>query len=204
MNNKGLVIALSGPSGSGKGTIVGRLGELDMNIRHSISATTRKPRVNETDGVNYFFKSDGEFDLLLKNGDLLEWDEYCGNRYGTPKGYIYETASAGKDIILEITVEGAFAVRKEFPDAILIFLLPPNIDELRKRIVGRSTESPDIIEKRLQQAKEEIRFAGDYDYVILNDNIEEAVDIFRSIITAERCRASRNKKLIDLIGGKAL
>ncbi|GAF22177.1 guanylate kinase [Bacillus sp. JCM 19047] len=190
---KGLLIVLSGPAGVGKGTVCGALRKQDTAIEYSVSATTRKPRAGEEHGVNYFFKSREEFKEMIQNDALLEWAEYVGNFYGTPIDYVRETINAGRDIILEIEVQGAQKVRKAFPEGVFIFLAPPSLKELRDRIVGRGTETEDIINERMHVAKEEIDLMRMYDYVVENDEVELAVERIKAIVTAEHCRRERLK-----------
>lgn len=190
---KGLLIVLSGPAGVGKGTVCGALRKQDTAIQYSVSATTRKPRAGEEHGINYFFKSRDEFEQMIKAGGLLEWAEYVGNYYGTPIEYVKETIDSGKDIILEIEVQGAQKVRKAFPEGVFIFLAPPSLKELRDRIVGRGTETEDIINERMLVAKEEIELMKMYDYVVENDQVELAVERIKSIVIAEHCRRERLK-----------
>jgi len=191
---EGLLVVVSGPSGSGKGTLLKLLSQKLDNIRYSISVTTRKPRVAEVDGVHYFFRTVEQFEEMIRNNELLEWDKYCDNYYGTPKSYIEKSLSEGYDIILEITVEGAMNVKRNFPDSVTIFILPPSYEELRNRIHGRGTENSDVIEKRLEKAKSEINYINKYDYVIFNDDIEIAVNDMISILNAEKHRYCRMKK----------
>jgi len=191
---EGLLVVVSGPSGSGKGTLLKLLSQKLDSIRYSISVTTRKPRVAEVDGVHYFFRTVEQFEEMIRNNELLEWDKYCDNYYGTPKSYIEKSLSEGYDIILEITVEGAMNVKRNFPDSVTIFILPPSYDELRNRIHGRGTENSDVIEKRLEKAKSEINYINKYDYVIVNDDIEIAVNDMISILNAEKHRYCRMKK----------
>ncbi|MFB4211068.1 guanylate kinase [Shouchella sp. JSM 1781072] len=190
---KGLLIVLSGPAGVGKGTVCGALRKQDTAIQYSVSATTRKPRAGEEHGVNYFFKSREDFEQMIKDEALLEWAEYVGNYYGTPVEYVRETINAGKDIILEIEVQGAQKVRQAFPEGVFIFLAPPSLKELRDRIVGRGTETEAIINERMHVAKEEIDLMRMYDYVVENDEVELAVERIKSIVTAEHCRRERLK-----------
>ncbi|MFS0787085.1 guanylate kinase [Shouchella sp. 1P09AA] len=190
---KGLLIVLSGPAGVGKGTVCGALRKQDTAIQYSVSATTRKPRAGEEHGVNYFFKSREDFEQMIKDEALLEWAEYVGNYYGTPVEYVRETINSGKDIILEIEVQGAQKVRQAFPEGVFIFLAPPSLKELRDRIVGRGTETEAIINERMHVAKEEIDLMRMYDYVVENDEVELAVERIKSIVTAEHCRRERLK-----------
>ena len=153
--------------------------------------TTRKPREGEVDGVDYFFKSKEEFEKLIKEGKLLEYAQYVGNYYGTPVDYVKETLEAGKDVFLEIEVQGAKQVRDKFPDGLFIFLMPPSLDELRNRIVGRGTESVDLIHNRMEAARKEIELTSMYDYIVVNDDVERAVDKINAIVQAEHCRSER-------------
>ncbi|AZB42884.1 guanylate kinase [Bacillus sp. FJAT-42376] len=202
MKERGLLIVLSGPSGVGKGTVRKEIfSQDDTKFHYSISVTTRKPRTGEVDGIDYFFKSRDEFEEMIKNDKLLEWAEFVGNYYGTPVDYVEKTLSEGKDVFLEIEVQGALQVRKAFPEGLFIFLMPPSLDELKNRIVTRGTESADIIENRLHAAKEEILLMDAYDYVVENDQVQLACDRIKAIVTAEHCRrervAARYKKKIS-------
>ncbi|WP_050614722.1 guanylate kinase [Bacillus testis] len=195
MKEKGLLIVLSGPSGVGKGTVRKELfDQPDTTFEYSISMTTRKPRDGERDGVDYFFKSREEFEALIKEGKLLEYAEFVGNYYGTPVDYVRQTIEEGKDVFLEIEVQGARQVREKFPEGLFLFLAPPSLSELENRIVGRGTESGDVIAKRLQTAKEEIEMMDLYDYVVENDTIESACDKIKAIVTAEHCKRERVAK----------
>ncbi|WP_338781875.1 guanylate kinase [Metabacillus sp. FJAT-52054] len=192
MKERGLLIVLSGPSGVGKGTVRKEIfSQDDTKFHYSISITTRKPRTGEVDGIDYFFKSHEEFEEMIKNDKLLEWAEFVGNYYGTPVDYVEKTLSEGKDVFLEIEVQGALQVRKAFPEGLFIFLMPPSLDELKNRIVTRGTESADIIENRLLAAKEEILLMDAYDYVVENDHVNLACDRIKAIVTAEHCRRER-------------
>lgn len=195
MLKEGLKIVLSGPSGSGKGTIVKELMK-DDTFRLSISATTRTPRQGEEEGVHYFFKTQEAFSKMIEEDELLEYAEFCGNFYGTPKSFIQETVKSGKDILLEIEVQGAAQVQKMYSDAVFIFVVPPSLVELRKRLVGRNTETDEIIQKRLQRAQEEIALYCHYDYVIVNDQLEDSIKAIYHIIEAERLRSNRVQQTI--------
>ncbi|OLO40837.1 guanylate kinase [Alkalihalophilus pseudofirmus] len=188
---KGLLVVLSGPAGVGKGTVCSALRQENTDIQYSVSATTRAPREGEVDGVNYFFKSRDEFEEMIKNDDLLEWAEYVGNYYGTPIDYVKKTINEGRDIILEIEVQGALKVKDRLPEGVFIFLMPPSLAELRKRIEGRGTETADVINKRMTVAKEEIDMMKKYDYVVENDEVQLAVDRIKAIVTAEHCKRER-------------
>lgn len=188
---RGLLIVLSGPSGVGKGTVCGALRKQDTDISYSVSATTRSPREGEIDGVNYFFKTREQFEEMIKKDQLLEWAEYVGNFYGTPVDYVEKTLSDGKDIILEIEVQGALKVREKFAEGVFIFLMPPSLAELRSRIVNRGTETEDLINNRMTVAKDEIEMMDKYDYVVENDEVHLAVERIKAIVVAEHCRKDR-------------
>ncbi len=188
---KGILIVLSGPSGVGKGTVCKALRQCAPDLIYSVSATTREPRQGEVDGVNYFFKSREQFQQLIAEDQMLEWAEYVGNFYGTPRKFVEETLNAGHDIILEIEVQGALKVKQKFPQGVFIFLLPPSMDELENRIVGRGTESEESIRNRMSVAMEEIRLMEHYDYAIVNDHVENACSRIQSIIVAEHCRKEK-------------
>lgn len=202
MKEKGLLIVLSGPSGVGKGTVRKELfKQEDLGFQYSISMTTRKPREGEVDGVDYFFKSRDEFEELIKQDKLLEYAEFVGNYYGTPVDYVRQTISEGKDVFLEIEVQGARQIREKFPEALFIFLAPPSLSELESRIIGRGTESEDVIANRLKTAKEEIEMMDLYDYVVENDTVESACDKIKAIVVAGHCNreyvAKRYLKMLE-------
>ncbi len=189
--DKGLLIVVSGPSGAGKGTVMNKLiagGDYAL----SVSATTRSPREGEQDGINYFFKTREEFEKMIADNEFLEYARFCGNYYGTPLSYVNQKLDEGKNVILEIEVKGAFQVKEKCPEAVLIFLAPPSMKELEERLVGRGTESPEVIAERLARAMEELDLIDDYDYVVINDDVDEAVADIRSIVKAEQRRAARN------------
>lgn len=191
--NKGILVVLSGFSGSGKGTIMKELMKRYSNTYAlSISATTRNPRVGETDGVEYFFKTREEFEKMIENGDLIEYAQYVENYYGTPKAYVEEQLDAGKDVILEIEIQGALKVKEQFPDTLLMFVTPPSAEELKKRLVGRGTEAMSVIESRLSRAVEEAEGIEKYDYLIVNDDLDECVEEMHQIIQNEHYRVVRN------------
>jgi guanylate kinase len=192
MQEKGLLIVLSGPSGVGKGTVRKEIfSQPNTKFEYSISMTTRSPREGEINGVDYFFKTREEFEQLIEQGKLLEYAEFVGNYYGTPVDYVRETLDQGKDVFLEIEVQGARQVREKFPDGLFIFLMPPSLSELKNRIVTRGTESEDIINNRMSVAKEEIEMMNLYDYVVENDQIEKACERINAIVIAEHCRRER-------------
>ena len=186
----GKLIVISGPSGVGKSTVMKRLMELCDNLRFSVSATTRPIRPGETDGVNYYFVSHDKFEQMIQNEELLEYANYVGNYYGTPEKQLNEKLDAGYDILLDIEVQGAMNVRARRKDAILIFLLAPSFEELARRLTGRGDTPPDKIKERLERARWEYSQAHQYDYFVVNDSVENAVNELRAIITAEKCKSS--------------
>ena len=192
--SRGLLLVISGPAGSGKGTVIKYLMEKEQNIAYSVSATTRAPRPGEVDGVNYHFITIDDFKSRIEQGGILEYTEYCGNFYGTPKKEAEEVLDAGKNLILEIEVEGAANVKKLCPDAVLIMLLPPSHAEQERRLRGRGTEPEDKILARLAQAREEIKQLGIYDYIVYNQDgaAEDCACDISSIIRAERLSRRRN------------
>ena len=195
MKEKGLLIVLSGPSGVGKGTVRKALfSREDTAFEYSISMTTRKPRTGEVDGVDYFFKTHEEFEALIEQGKLLEYAKFVDNYYGTPVDYVRETIENGRDVFLEIEVQGARQVREKFPEGLFIFLAPPSLSELKNRIVNRGTETDEVINQRLKTAEEEIEMMDLYDYVVENDTVETACDKIEAIVVAEHCRRERVAK----------
>lgn len=190
---KGLLIVLSGPSGVGKGTVCKALLKKTNDLTYSVSATTRKPRAGEVDGVNYFFKSREEFMQMIEEDRLLEYAEYVGNYYGTPCNFVEQKLAEGRDVILEIEVQGAMKVKEKFPNGIFIFLLPPSLDELKDRIRGRGTEQEHVIDSRMNVAVEEIALMENYDYAVVNDEIDLACKRIESIIIAEHCKIKTNE-----------
>lgn len=192
--NKGILLVLSGFSGSGKGTVMKEImKKYSDRYALSISATTRAPRPGESDGVEYFFKTREEFEAMIANDELVEYAQYVSNYYGTPKAYVEEQLNAGKDVILEIEIQGALKIKEKFPDTLLLFMTPPSAEALKNRLIGRGTESMDVIESRLSRAVQEAEGIEKYDYLIINDNLEECVERFHSIITNEHYRVSRNE-----------
>ncbi|MBP7254653.1 MAG: guanylate kinase [Negativicutes bacterium] len=196
MQQSGILFVLSGPSGAGKGTICQELLRQIPNLQYSVSATTRKPRLGETNGINYWFKEKDEFEEMIKNDLLLEYAEVYGNYYGTPKEQVLKVLKSGKNVVLEIDPQGAMQVKAKFPEGVFIYILPPSLDELAARITKRGTDSKDSIKKRLAAATEEIQYALKYDYVVVNDKVETAVDSIATIISAEKFNSKRRKKII--------
>ncbi len=182
MTDKGTLYVISAPSGCGKGTILSEVLKEFKNIHYSVSATTRSPREGEVNGVNYYFITREEFEAEIENGGMFEYAEFCGNYYGTPKAKVIEKLNLGIDVILEIETVGAMKVKKAYPDAVLIFILPPSIDTLRERLVGRGTEALDVIERRVGEAASEIEKSYDYDYVLVNDNLMDAIEGLETIM----------------------
>lgn len=187
----GLLIVVSGPSGVGKGTVCRKLRKQNPNLTYSISATTRAPREGEKEGINYFFKSRVEFEQMIKNGELIEWAEYNGNYYGTPRRFVEKSLQEGKDVLLEIEVEGAKQVKETFPKGVFIFLVPPTFEDLRKRLVGRGSETPRSLNDRLRIASQEVDQIDVYNYAVINDEVEQAARRIDAIITSEHCRTDR-------------
>ena len=198
MTKRGLLIVLSGPSGVGKGTVRAAIfSKGEQKFVYSISATTRKPRTGETDGVDYFFKTREEFEQMIQNKQLLEYAEYVGNYYGTPLEYVENTLAKGKDVFLEIDVQGAIQVRELMPDGVFIFLTPPDLNELESRIINRGTDSDEVIAKRMKTAREELELMKYYDYSVVNDTVDNAVQKIEAIIQTEHLRIIRNLDTIE-------
>lgn len=192
MAKRGMLIVLSGPSGVGKGTVRKALFEdPEVDFNYSISMTTRNPREGEKNGVDYYFVSKEQFEENIKNGEMLEYAKYVDNYYGTPLNYVNEQLNAGHDVFLEIEVNGALQVRANCPDGVFIFLTPPDIKELRSRLVGRGTDDLEFINKRIQKASKEIRMMQNYDYAIVNDKIKNAVEQIKDIVKSERLKVNR-------------
>ncbi len=196
MNKKGLLVIISGPSGAGKGTVVTELIK-NKSYALSTSITTRKAREGEIDGVHYFFRDTKDFEKMIKEDCLLEYAEFCGNYYGTPIFYVEDQLQQGKNVILEIEVQGALQVKEKYKEAILIFLTPPNINELRNRLEKRATETIEKINMRMKRAREEIKLINKYDYIVINSVVEEAVDNVNNIVISEKMSAKRHTDLIN-------
>lgn len=202
MNNKGVLIVISGPSGAGKGTICKELLEKNKNLHISVSATTRAPREGEVDGVNYHFLSKEAFFEKVEKGEFLEYAEVYGNYYGTLKSNLYDMLEEGKNVILEIDIQGALNVKENTNEGIFIFILPPSMEELKNRIINRGSETQESLMQRFQSAYQEINFISKYNYAVVNDTVESAVKNVQNIIFAEECRVDRlNKKILSLEEG---
>ena len=192
MVERGLLIVLSGPSGVGKGTVRKAIFDSEANdFQYSISMTTRKKRIGEVEGVDYYFREHEEFEQLIASGEMLEYAEYVGNYYGTPLSYVQKTLDQGKDVFLEIEVQGAQQVKEKVPDGVFIFLTPPDLAELRSGITGRGTDAPDVIDERMRIAREEIEMMALYDYAVFNDEVPLAVKRIKEIIASEHFRVER-------------
>lgn len=188
MLQKGLLIIVSGPSGAGKGTICKELISRDDSIIVSVSATTRKPRAGEVDGISYHFLTKDRFEALIEENGFLEHACVYDNYYGTPKDFVIEHITAGRNVLLEIDIQGALQVKKKYPEGVFIFVLPPSMKTLKSRIEGRGSETPESLNKRLSSAYSEIELIKNYDYFIVNDTVCHATDLLQAIITAEKCR----------------
>lgn len=191
LKSRGVLIVLSGPSGAGKNTLLNAVLPRIPDLRYSVSVTTRPPRPGEVEGVNYFFVDNAEFDRMVESNELLEWAEFCGNRYGTPRRFVEEALSRGESVITDLDIQGARQIKSTYPDGVFVFLLPPSMAELRKRLTRRGTEGDEAISRRLETATEELRAIVDYDYWVVNDSLEAATADLEAIIRAERQRVTR-------------
>ena len=199
MKKRGVLVIVSGFSGAGKGTVMKGLMEKYDNYALSISATTRKPREGEVHGQHYFFRTVEEFEKMIENNELIEYACYVNNYYGTPREYVESKLDEGKDVILEIELQGAMKVKELIKDVVLIFITPPSADELKNRLVGRGTEDMDTINARLSRAAEESVFMDRYDYLLINDKLDECIDELHNIIQSEHAKADRNTETINKI-----
>lgn len=197
VEHAGKLFIISGPSGAGKGTICQRIIQ-EVKVELSVSMTTRKPRTGEVDGINYYFTTKEAFQQEIQAGGFLEYAEVYGNFYGTPRDKVIERLESGTDVVLEIDIQGALSVKNAYPNGIFIFILPPSMSELRKRITGRGTETEEAINLRLSQTLKEVSYIDKYDYCVVNGELEEAVARVKAIITAEHSRVSKSiYKLIE-------
>ena len=201
--SKGVLTVVSGFSGAGKGTVMKRLIQKYDDYALSISVTTRNPREGERDGIEYFFKTIEEVESMIENDEFLEYARYVDNYYGTPRFYVEEMLAKGKNVILEIEIQGAMQIKAKNPEAVLVFVTPPSFEELRNRLVGRGTETADVIESRLRRASEEAEGMLSYDYILVNDQVEDCVDRLHQIILSERAKAQRNEEFINTIQQEA-
>ena len=199
MKHKGILIVVSGFSGAGKGTLMKKLVQEYDNYALSISATTRAPRAGEEDGREYFFITKEAFEQKIAENGLIEYARYCENYYGTPRDYVERQLEAGRDVILEIEIQGALKIRKQFPTALLLFVMPPNVEELKHRLTGRGTETPEVIDRRLARAAEEAEGIEEYDYIVVNDDLETCVEQLHEIILAAHNTPFRNEEFIEKI-----
>lgn len=199
IKDEGVLLVVSGPSGAGKGTICNALRKLHPEIQYSISATTRAPRNKEIDGVNYFFTSIEKFRIMIEQDAFLEYAQVYDNFYGTPKRQVLDMVENGKTVLLEIDIQGAMQVKHKYPKGIFIYIVPPSLAELSQRLYLRDTDTEEVIQKRLKKVTEELSLAHQYDYIVVNDVLEDAVDKVRAIMVAERCKLSRNQEQINTI-----
>lgn len=192
----GQLIVISGPSGAGKSTVIRKVMNANPNMVFSISATTRPPRDGEVDGVNYYFVDKPCFEEMIANKELLEYTQYVGNYYGSPRDAVYDHLVAGKDVVFDIEVQGAMQIKRICPDAIMIFMVPSTFDEIERRLRGRGTDSEDTVQQRIVAAKNECRYAPDYKYLVINDDTDVAAAEINAIVTAEKCRMDERKKYL--------
>ena len=199
MDNQGSLVVVSGFSGAGKGTVMKALISRYDNYALSVSATTRAPREGETDGKEYFFKTHQAFEDMIERDELIEYAQYVNNYYGTPKEDVFSNIQAGKDVLLEIEIQGALKVKKKFPETMLVFIMPPSAEELKRRLIGRGTEDMDTINARLKRAGEEAEDIPKYDYVIVNDTVDRCVEELHTLIQSQRARVENHREFISRV-----
>ncbi|MCI9048267.1 MAG: guanylate kinase [Hungatella sp.] len=197
MSDQGILAVVSGFSGAGKGTLMKALLEKHHNYALSISATTREPREGETNGREYFFVTKEAFEEMIQKGQLIEHAQYVNNYYGTPRQYVFQQMADGRDVILEIEIQGALKIKERFPEALLIFVMPPSADELKRRLVGRGTETMEVIDKRMRRAGQEAAGITSYDYILINDALDQCVEEMHQLIQAQHKRVSQNLEFIQ-------
>lgn len=197
MSDQGSLAVISGFSGAGKGTLIKAMMEKYPNYALSVSATTRKPRTGEKDGREYFFVTRDRFEKMIEEGQLMEYAQYVNHYYGTPRQYVLRQMADGKDVILEIEIQGALAVKEKFPEALLVFIMPPSADELKRRLAGRGTETPEVIGERLRRAVQEAEAMTAYDYLVINDRLDTCVETLHQLIQAQRRKVSSNLDRIE-------
>ena len=196
---KGILTVVSGFAGAGKGTIMNKLLESYPGYALSVSATSRNPREGEKEGVNYFFKTREEFEEMIRKGELLEHAEYVGNYYGTPKAFVEQKLNEGKNVLLEIEIQGAMQIKKAFPDALLVFIMPPSAEILKERLTNRGTETEEIIKKRMQRAVQESEGIESYDFIVINDEVDKCTALLHNIILSASYQPSRQKEFIEKV-----
>lgn len=196
-NGQGILVVVSGFSGAGKGTLMKALLEKYHNYALSISATTRNPREGEQDGREYFFVTRDKFESMIEDGELIEYAQYVNNYYGTPRQYVFQQMADGRDVILEIEIQGALKIKERFPEALLLFVMPPSADELKHRLTSRGTETADVIAARLHRAEEEAVGINSYDYILVNDQIDTCVEEMHQLIQAQHNKVSNNLDFIE-------
>lgn len=197
MSDQGILAVVSGFSGAGKGTLMKALLEKHHNYALSISATTREPREGERDGREYFFVTREKFEEMIREGELIEHAQYVNNYYGTPRQYVFQQMADGRDVILEIEIQGALKIKERFPEALLIFVMPPSADELKRRLVGRGTESMEVIDRRMRRAAEEAAGITSYDYILINDTLDACVEEMHQLIQTQHKKVSQNLDFIE-------
>ncbi|MBQ7724265.1 MAG: guanylate kinase [Lachnospiraceae bacterium] len=196
---RGILIVVSGFAGAGKGTIMNKLIEEYPGYALSVSATSRAPREGEKEGVNYFYKTREEFEEMIKNDELLEHAEYVGNYYGTPRAFVEKKLDEGMNVLLEIEIQGAMQIKKAFPDALLVFIMPPSAKILKERLTNRGTETPEVIDKRMKRAREESEGIESYDFIVINDEVDKCTALLHNIILSASYQPSRRREFIEQV-----